>query len=56
MKDILSFPILVVGDKMAAEFSRKLDGAVEIVEFSNIMLASRFQISIIISNKICCKR
>ena len=29
MKDILSFPILVVGDKMAAEFSRKLDVAVD---------------------------
>jgi hypothetical protein len=29
MKDILSFPILVIGDKMAAEFSRKLDDAVD---------------------------
>jgi hypothetical protein len=29
MKDILSFPILVVGDKLAAEFSRKLDIAVD---------------------------
>ena len=56
MKDILSFPILNLETKLLQNSAENWMMQLMIVEFSNIMLASRFQISIIISNKICCKR